>query len=110
MTTAKQKVENWLDECGYVQGKSFCVYLFNNELHSINYVKADVFTTHRILCITNPDGTVHLPPADLHEDDKPEPVDKALQLVISQIDYDPNWREAFIEINSRLKSLEAKVG
>lgn len=115
MTTAKQKVENWLDECGYVHGNSVVIYqsIGSDYLHTVSYFKTGNYPNLKILSLTNPDGKVHIPPADLHEDDKPEPVDKALQEYVKCLgkhDGNDRWIACCNEINSRLLALEAKVG
>lgn len=106
---AKDKIERWLDECGYVHGQSVLVYLFKGELRTVNFVSSGSFTKeYRILSLTNPDGKVHIPPADLHEDDNPEPRDKVLQKCLRESTHLGRYLlSALYELNNRLKALES---
>ncbi len=106
MKTAKQKIENWLDACGYVHGESFVVYRTSSGLWTNSRFKTQSYIGTTILSLTNPDGTVHLPPADLHEDDKPEP---SLVQLATYIECHKGLTitPAMMEIYNLLKDLEA---
>lgn len=120
MKTAKQKIENWLDECGYVEGKS-CVVYMDFSYKSPTIESSRFFNTEwkvKILSLTNSDGTVHLPPADLHEDDKLEPVEtiggKLLNEFMNTPIEDVKLESLLVHIVTAIRdlelALEAKVG
>lgn len=107
---AKEKIEKWLDECGYVTGKSLIVLKEAYALDPISIRTYKYLKSDRILSLNTTDGKVHIPPADLHEDDpEPErsediPRDKALQEYV-RTGFGTNCM--LIELNNRIKALES---
>lgn len=113
---AKQKIEKWLDECGYVEDKSCVTYVNTKGGVTAHFIFHEELkrSIPKIICLVNPDGKVHIPPADLHEDDKPEPEqrediarDKALQEFFNSAAYEGKYFEMMQEFNSRVKALES---
>lgn len=105
---AKDKIEKWLDDCGYVKDKSILVYLFASRIYCTSTYRNNYPLDEKILSLTNPDGKVHIPPADLHEDDKPEPRDEVLQGYLKgRQGYAYSMSYVLCEFNDRVKVLES---